>query len=109
MQVNLSDSHNELERIGARVISAQMLDERLKSQNLKKGDNPAFHNVFTEARTVTSPPWPLEYFVADLVLGCKEGRIAGVNPMEDEALFRVFNRRSGPISAAIAVTIDTPG
>jgi hypothetical protein len=109
VEANLRIPHNESERIGARVISAQMLDERLQSQNLKKDDNPAFHNIFTEACAVTSPPWPLEYFVADLVLGCKEGHIAGVNPMEDEALFTVFNRRSGPISAAIAITIDTAG
>jgi hypothetical protein len=39
------------------------------------------------------------------------GQIAGVrvgNPIEDESLFTVFNRRSGPISAAIAITIDAP-
>jgi hypothetical protein len=29
--------------------------------------------------------------------------------MDDEGLFRVFNLRSGPISAAIAINIDAPG
>jgi hypothetical protein len=48
----------------------------------------------------------LEYFIADLLLSCKEGHVAGVNPMIDEDLYTVFNRRSGPISSAIAITID---
>ncbi len=46
--------------------------------------------------------------IADLVLRCKEGHVAGVNPMNDEALFTAFNRRSGPIYAAIPITIDAP-
>jgi hypothetical protein len=53
--------------------------------------------------------WTLHNFVADLVIGCKEGYIAGVNSMEDEGLFRVFNLRSAPISAAISISIDAPG
>lgn len=97
-----------LERIGARVISAVSLDADLKQQQLGAGDSPAFNQIFASNAPSTSSPWPLEYFIADLVLSCKEGHVAGVNPMEDEALFRVFNRRSGPISAAIAITIDAP-
>jgi hypothetical protein len=95
-------------RIGARVISAVSLDAELKQQQIGAGDNPAFNQIFASTASSTSPPWPLEYFIADLVLSCKEGHLAGVNPMEDEALFTVFNRRSGPISAAIAITIDAP-
>lgn len=102
------DSRDESRRMGARIISAQTTDERLRIRQLKKGDNPAFRDVFIKPSRATGPPWPLEYFIADLVLGCKEGHVAGVNPMEDEALFTVFNRRSGPISAAIAITIDAP-
>jgi hypothetical protein len=52
--------------------------------------------------------WTLHNFVADLVLGCKEGHRGGTDPMSDENLFRVFNLRSGPISAAISITIDAP-
>jgi hypothetical protein len=52
--------------------------------------------------------WALHNFVADLVIECKEGYIAGTNPMEDEGMFEVFNRRSGPIFAAISITIDAP-
>jgi hypothetical protein len=96
------------EPIGARVISAVSLDTELKQQQLGAGDNPAFNQIFASTTPSTSPPWPLEYFIADLVLSCKEGHVAGANPMEDEPLLTVFNRRSGPISAAIAITIDAP-
>src|SRR5262249_42039607 len=108
VQADVEDSHEEPKWIGARVMSAQLVDERLKPEKLKKGDHPAFRDIPAVSNQATSPPWPLESFIADLVLGCKEGHTAGVNPMEDEALFTVFNRRSGPISAAIAITIDAP-
>jgi hypothetical protein len=95
------------EPVGARVVSAVALDAHLNGQ-IGVGDSPAFDQVFRSPVSPTSVPWPLEYFIADLVLSCKEGHIAGVNPMSDEALYAVFNRRSGPISAAIAITIDAP-
>jgi hypothetical protein len=95
-------------QLGARVISAVTLNEKLKRNRLKKLDNPTYDDIFVSLRKSSTPPWTLQYFVADLVLGCKEGHVAGINPIEDSALFRVFNRRSGPISAAIAITIDAP-
>lgn len=95
-------------RVGARVIAASSLDFKLKQGGLLPSDNPAFRQIFETASSEQSPPWSLEYFIADLVLSCKEGHVAGVNPMEDEALFTVFNRRSGPISAALSITIDAP-
>lgn len=95
------------EPVGARVVSAAALHAKLHGQ-IGVGNSPAFDQVFSNSALATSAPWSLEYFVADLVLSCKEGHIAGVNPMTDEALFTVFNRRSGPISAAIAITIDAP-
>jgi hypothetical protein len=94
--------------VGCQVIDAGELDQQLKAAKLKKGDNPAYQQIFRKGRSEAIAPWPLEYFVADLVLKCREGYQAGVNPIEDDALFRVFNRRSGPISAAIAITIDAP-
>jgi hypothetical protein len=50
--------------------------------------------------------WRLEHFVVDLLLQCKTGRITDIR--DDEGLFQVFYRRSGPIQAAIALTIDAP-
>ena len=48
------------------------------------------------------------FFVVDLLLGCRVGYVAE-DLLRDEGLERVFYRRTGPIAAAIAVTIDAPG
>jgi len=50
--------------------------------------------------------WPLPDFVVDHVLMCREGRI--IEPMDGEPLYNLFNRRSGPIAAAISITCDLP-
>ena len=50
--------------------------------------------------------WRLEYFMADLLLGCKEGRRFQSN--DEVPISELFYRRSGPISAAIAVTVEMP-
>ena len=50
--------------------------------------------------------WRLEHFVSQLLIMCHEGYIA--ENREDEGLRRVFNRRTGPIPAAVAVTFDAP-
>lgn len=107
VEVSVTKTQSSSEPVGARVVPAVALDAKLKGQ-VGIGDNPAFDQVFSDPALPSSAPWPLEYFIADLVLSCKEGHIAGLNPMTDEALYTVFNRRSGPISSAIAITIDAP-
>ena len=64
----------------------------LKTQAPLSSANPAARRFQQVAGTPLDPNfWTLHNFVADLVLGCQEGRLAGTNPFEDEALFRVFN------------------
>jgi hypothetical protein len=94
--------------VGCRVVGAVTLDLRLQAAKLKHLENPSFAQSGGASERLDSSCWRLEHFVADLVLGCKEGYLGGTNPMEDSKLFRVFSRRSGPISAAISVTIDAP-
>ena len=48
--------------------------------------------------------WRLDYFVADLVLSCKEGKVLTAD--DKEPIANLFSRRSGPISAAIAIAIE---
>ena len=48
--------------------------------------------------------WRLEYFVADLLLRCKEGYI--FKTLQDENVFNLFNRRGGAISAAVALSLE---
>jgi hypothetical protein len=56
--------------------------------------------------TKDGPGWRLEEFVADLLLQCKTGYIA--EKESDPGLDAVFRRRTGPIAAAIAITLDAP-
>lgn len=107
VEANSATLEESSQPVGARVLGAAALAGKLDGQ-IKVGDNPAFAHIFPSSLSLEASPWPLEYFIADLVLSCKEGHVAGVNPMTDEALYTVFNRRSGPISAAIAITIDAP-
>jgi hypothetical protein len=48
----------------------------------------------------------LEYFMADLLLGCKGGFRLTKN--DEVPIQSIFYRRSGPIAAAIAVTVEMP-
>lgn len=48
--------------------------------------------------------WPIDYFVADLVMGCKQGTLIDVE--QNSIMEALFTRRSGPISAAIAISIE---
>ena len=50
--------------------------------------------------------WALEHFVADLLLGCVEGSI--FKDISESRIQNLFYRRSGPISAAIAISIEAP-
>lgn len=95
-------------QIGCRVVGAQTLHSRFSAATLKKLENPSFAHVLGKAKQIDNTAWRLEHFIADLVIGCKEGYVGGTTPMEDANLFRVFSRRSGPISAAISISIDSP-
>jgi hypothetical protein len=95
-------------RVACRVMKADTLDQKLAAAGLKKAQHPAFAAVAGATAGFDEDFWTLHNFVADLVIECKEGYVAGTNPMEDQGLYRVFNQRSGPISAAISITIDAP-
>ena len=94
--------------VACRVIEASTLHIKLGDSSLSTGNHPSFIHVAGHSERFDDDLWTLPNFVADRVIGCKEGYIAGTNPMKDEGLFRVFNMRSGPISAAISITIDAP-
>jgi len=95
--------------VGCRVIPAAHLRAVLNGQ--PDGSSPAYGEL---TASLTEPfdvavhraGWRLEHFVVNLLLECETGYIAaGPN---DNGLNYVFNRRSGPISAALAVTLDAP-
>jgi hypothetical protein len=81
--------------LGARIMRAS--DIRSASASREAGYQPSF------AELDVKNAWTLESFIADELLACREGKLTAEN---DVTLSSLFYRRSGPISAAIAVTID---
>ena len=95
-------------RVGCRVlpsIDIRRTARRLKTQQFKYGD---LKHIVPKPATLTreGPGWLLEEFV-ELLLQCRVGYIA--EKERDIGLERVFSRRTGPIAAAIAITLDAPG
>ncbi len=50
--------------------------------------------------------WRIEDFICDEVLACHHGH--EYQSIREDRMWRLFNRRSGPIAAAIAITIESP-
>jgi hypothetical protein len=48
--------------------------------------------------------WTLEYFIADLILQCKEGIID--NSPNFEAMLNFMNSKRSPMSSALSITFD---
>jgi hypothetical protein len=91
----------------ARVAPAAKLRAVLSGK--PKGYAPSFlelrHVASNEAQHASG--WRLEYFMAELVMRCQQGRV--FESLQDDDVFALFNRRSGPIAAAVAVTIEQGG
>lgn len=50
--------------------------------------------------------WRLEHFVADRLIACKEGYV--FTDLREAPIEALFNRRSGPIAAAVSFAIELP-
>lgn len=91
--------------IGTRVMPSRNVHKLLK----KRKQGPTYAAVARIGAPFVGTDeagWSFERFVVELLLQCKVGRITDVR--SDEGLFQVFYRRSGPIAAAVSVTIDAP-
>ncbi len=88
--------------VGVRIIPAVVLHPIVSSV---ESASPALADV---GEVSPLPPfgWRLETFICDELLACREGDLFTSN--EDPRIGRLFNRRSGPVSAAIAITIEAP-
>lgn len=90
---------------GTRVVPAALVAQKMA------GKAPTHAPSFSDLQGLVGQErhlsgWRLDHFVADLVLGCKEGKFL---EEQDEGTMRsLFSERSGPISAAIAVAIEGP-
>jgi hypothetical protein len=89
---------------GARVVSAKKLHKQLKSK--PENYQPSFDDLKGLESSVKKHlhGYRLEHFIADRLMKCKDGHV--FESSNEESIFNLFNRRSGPISAAFAVTIE---
>ena len=91
----------------ARVTPAAPLRAVLSSK--PKGYAPSFrdlrHVVSNEVQHASG--WRLERFMAELVMRCQQGRV--FQSLQEDDIFALFNRRSGPIAATVAVTVEQRG
>jgi hypothetical protein len=90
--------------LGVRIVPAQSIHGLLGSG---KGNRPRLSDLEKSEALPMTYGWPLETFIADEFLTCHEGNpFQGLN---DPRITNLFYRRSGTISAAIAITIEAPG
>lgn len=94
-------------QVGLRVMPAA--DVHATLAGLSKGQSPSFQNLkrptpLDPEDEASDAGWRLERFVADEVLRCRQGTLFGDNT--DPNLRALFFGRTGPITAAITVTVD---
>jgi hypothetical protein len=90
-------------KLGTRVIPAADVHKLLAGH--VSGRKPSLSDL--KALRPDAPyGWTLEHFVADLVLGCIEG--SAFKSISEAHIQNLFYRRSGPIAAAIAISIEAP-
>jgi hypothetical protein len=88
--------------LGVRIVPASLLRTRL-------GVDSRPSPVLSDLAAIPPLPaygWRLEDFVCDELLACREGDRFG--SIGDAPIQQLFNRRSGAIAAAIAITIEVP-
>jgi len=93
--------------IGCRILPAKELQKALKTAT---ADYTPMYRELSMLAPKTSLKyggnWRLEDFAVDLFTGCEVGHITGTTI--GEGLQRVFNERTGPLNAAISITMDAP-
>ena len=89
---------------GCQVIPAASLRAAMSSK--PDGYSPSFAELSLASNLDLpgSGGWRLEKFVSSLLLKCKQGNL--FESLDQENIFALFNRRSGPIAAAVAVTVE---
>ena len=108
IELPLSERPNfKTNNVGCRIVKSSDVFHAISSND--KGYSPTYGDL---KYLLDSPydsdentaGWKLESFVADLLIQCKEGYIA--KDKNDRGIFAVFNRRSGPIAAAVSITFE---
>lgn len=90
--------------VGTRIIPAKSVHQRLLKK--RKGHRPTLHELGEALQAPFKYGWPLDHFVSNLFMGCHEG--SEFDNISDDRVQNLFYRRTGPIAAAIAITIEAP-
>lgn len=90
--------------LGVRIAPAKAIHVLLTAK--PKAFRPTLKNLTDSSELPADVGWPLETFVSEAFLECREG--AAFNSIGDASIQALFYRRSGPIAAAIAITIEGP-
>lgn len=95
--------------VGCRVVAARHLATAFAQR--PKGEHPSYADVCAALPkhfrgNSRLGGWRVEDFIANELLACREGYV--VTKQNDESLIGLFFGRSGPISAAVSLTIDAP-
>jgi hypothetical protein len=90
--------------LGTRIIPANSVHRLLR--RFVAGRKPSLKDLMGVVGGEHEYGWPLEHFISDLFLGCSEG--TPFETISEERIQTLFYRRSGPISAAIAISIEAP-
>jgi hypothetical protein len=93
--------HIQVPEIGCRVFDAASVHKVLASLN--KDAAPSYQTIQVAA---DSSNWQLEVWASDLLLSCKVGQ--QFDDTRDADVRYLLERRSGPIGAALAVSIILP-
>ncbi|WP_349367958.1 hypothetical protein [Salinarimonas sp.] len=84
--------------LGCQVYDPSVVDGVL--DNLPEGTSPSLHTLQSSSRQQN---WPLEEWASDLLLTCRVGQ--QFDDSRDAEVRSFLQRRSGPIGAALAVSI----
>jgi len=89
--------------LGVRVIPSALVHAKMSASN---DTSPALRDL-ADLSELPTYGWRLEDFICDELLACREGDEFASSG--DDRISNLFFRRSGPIAAAIAITIEAPG
>jgi hypothetical protein len=94
-------------KVGCRVVRKDFLDDALK--NHPRNYVPSFGDItyMLEGQFLSDEHkggWRFEYFIVDLLIGCKEGLID--DSPNFKTLQELLYQKASPISAALSITVD---
>ena len=89
--------------MGVRVVPSGIVHRKLHGH--PRGYRPSVEDIEASGAPDTYG-WRLERFIAAELLDCREG--AQFASIEQPSIDALFNRRSGPIAAAIAISLEAP-